>query len=331
MRCINNTHSLYKKIISVVLAAGCILLSACGYSDYSVPHGTIGSLISSEPSPESAFAEPFSADLCVYTGDVLKNEDYLTYEYDSAVLINAGDKVPIYSRNAFQKLYPASLTKIMTALLAIKYGQPDQVLVASSNVRIDDAGAQKVGISEGDSMTLSQALRLLLLHSANDVAVLIAENIAGSLDEFVRLMNNEAARLGATGTHFTNPHGLHDEDHYTTAYDMYLIFNECIKYDEFKEIISMSAYETTYRGGSGREISVSVKNTNGYISGTYFPPQNISVIGGKTGTTQAAGHCLILYSKDAEDKPYISVVMKAVSTEDLYGCMTKLLGMIEQQ
>lgn len=308
-----------------------LLFSACSYSEYSVPHGSVGSLISSEPSPESGYADPFSADICVYTGDVLKNEEYLTFEYDSAALYNLADKEVIYSRNAFQKLYPASLTKIMTALVAIKYGQSDQVLEASSNVKIDDTGAQKIGISEGDSMTLSQALRILLLHSANDVAVLIAENIAGSLDEFVSLMNNEALKLGATGTHFTNPHGLHDEDHYTTAYDMYLIFNECIKYDEFKEIISMSAYETSYRGKSGQEVNVSVKNTNGYISGSYFAPQNIAVIGGKTGTTQAAGHCLILYSKDINDKPYISIVMKAVSTEDLYGCMTKLLSMIEQQ
>ena len=318
-------------MICLALSLSLLCFTGCGYTDISVPHGTIGSLISSEPSPESGYADPFSADLCVYTGDVLKNEEYLTYEYDSAALFDLADKEVIYSRNAFQKLYPASLTKIMTALIAIKYGQSDQVLEASANVKIDDTGAQRIGISEGDTMTLSQALRILLLYSANDVAVLIAENIAGSLDEFVSLMNSEALKLGCTGTHFTNPHGLHNEDHYTTSYDMYLIFNECIKYDEFKEIISMSAYETTYRGKSGREVNVSVKNTNGYISGSYFPPQNITVVGGKTGTTQAAGHCLILYSKDINDKPYISVVMKAASTEDLYGCMTKLLSMIDQQ
>ena len=174
-------------------------------------------------------------------------------------------------------------------------------------------------------MTLEQALHLLLIYSANDVAVLIADNIGGSVEEFVNLMNQEAVAIGATNTHFMNPNGLTADDHYTTAYDMYLMFNEAMKYDKFSEIIRMSNYTTQYYTSSGDLREISVNNTNGYISGKYEMPAGITVLGGKTGTTNAAGHCLIQLAADTSGNEYIAVIMRAEDTQTLYREMSEML------
>ncbi len=150
----------------------------------------------------------------------------------------------------------------------------------------------------------------------------------GSVDAFAEMMNEEALTLGATNSHFINPHGLPDDNHYTTAYDMYLIMNAAVKYSLFNEIIQMDSYTTVYHDKNGAEKEVSVNNTNYYIQGTATAPGGITVIGGKTGTTNAAGHCLILLSRDTSSKPYISIIMRAEDKDALYGQMTDLLGEI---
>ena len=183
-------------------------------------------------------------------------------------------------------------------------------------------------LKTGDTMTLDQALHILLLASSNDVALLIADNIGGSVEHFMEMMNEKARELGATNTHFSNPHGLTDPDHYTTAYDMYLIFNQAIKYDTFNQIINMSSYQTTYFDKNGKEIPYSCGTTNRYLRGQTNPPENITVLGGKTGTTNAAGHCLILHSKDIRGNSYISIVMRCLDSDTLYAEMTDLLNEI---
>ena len=177
-------------------------------------------------------------------------------------------------------------------------------------------------------MTLDQALHILLLYSANDVAVLIAEGVAGSVEEFVTLMNEEAMDIGATNCHFTNPNGLTEEGHYVTTYDLYLIFQEALKYDLFNEIIQMTSYNTVYKDSNGNEKSIEMETTNLFLKGVYDMPANVTVIGGKTGTTNAAGHCLILLSRSSNGTPYISVIMKDTSKDELYTDMSTLLGSI---
>ena len=163
------------------------------------------------------------------------------------------EKNVIYSKNPHEILHPASLTKVMTALVALKYGNPNQVLTATNVINIDEKGAQLCGLKVGDTMTMDQALRILLVYSANDVAMLIAENVGGSVENFVELMNEEAQQIGATNSHFANPHGLTETDHYTTVYDLYLIFNEALKYETISEIIQMNSYQTVYYDKNGKE------------------------------------------------------------------------------
>lgn len=325
MKCTNNNL----KRLSVFFLTSAFLLTGCGQASYNMPY-TADSEVSSfrivNVEEEQRVASAFASDLCVVSADISAADLEITAS--SAGLFDINNKNTIYAKNVHEKLYPASLTKIMTALVALKHGTSDMMLTATANVKILESGAQVCGIKEGDRMTLDQALHLLLINSANDAAIMIAEEIAGSVEAFADMMNEEALALGATNTHFVNPHGLSDDNHYTTAYDMYLIMNEAVNYGLFNEIIHMDSYSTVYTDKNGASKEISVKSTNYFIQGTAKAPDGITVLGGKTGTTNAAGHCLILLSRDASGNPYISVIMRADSRDELYEQMTDLLGEI---
>ena len=275
-------------------------------------------------------AEPFAANLCVVTDDVVGvggSDEYLE-QATAAVLFGLNNNRVLYAENANIQRHPASLTKVMTALVALKYGSLDQILTATSTVNISESGATLAGLKVGDTMTLDQALRIMLVYSANDVAMLVAEGVGGTVDHFIDMMNEEAHRLGATNTNFTNPHGLTSDKHLTTAYDLYLIFNEAIKYETFTEIIQMTNYQTTYSDSKGNPKEFNKQNTNGFHKGNYQAPSNVTVIGGKTGTTKAAGHCLMLLVRDVGGAPYIAVILGEPSADVLYPAMVELLSEI---
>lgn len=278
---------------------------------------------------ETRTAQPFAANLCVAAGNVPSDTVDMSHA-EAAGLFGLDEREVLYAQNIHERLHPASLTKVMTALVALKYGQLNQTLTASDVVNITESGAVLCGLAPGDTMTLDQALRILLVFSANDVAMLIAENVGGSVERFVEMMNEEAARLGATNTHFTNPHGLTESEHYTTVYDLYLIFNEAVRNDTFNEIIHMSSYQTVFYDRSGKEKAFDRQNSNQYLRGERQAPANVTVIGGKTGTTNAAGYCLMLFSRDENGRPYISIVLRAEGVEELYGEMTDLLDEIHK-
>ena len=329
MKCTNKMVSDAHLVISVSLCL--ILLSGCGKADYAMPYDaySANSSFTVLSADQAGKAETFAADLCI------ANENYNESAVDmsqaeAAGLFSLGDKQTLYSKNIHEVLYPASLTKVMTALVALKSGNREDILTASANVKISESGATLSGLKAGDKMTLDQALRILLLQSANDVAVMIAEQYGGSVEHFCEMMNEEAAAIGATNCHFTNPHGLTDEEHYITAYDMYLIFNEACKYELFKEIIGMSSYSTVYYDANGGEISYEKPSTNWYFNGEATAPTGITVRGGKTGTTSAAGNCLVLLSSDTTGKSYISIVLKSPERGIMYTEMTDLLGVIQK-
>lgn len=327
MKIISNSHGFQKIIIT--LATSCVFMSGCGSAKYAMPY-TVDSEVSSyrmvNITHEAGTAVPFAADLCVVASDITI-DDLNMDNIPAAALFDINREETLYAKNVHERLYPASLTKIMTALVALKHGTQDMMLTASANVTKLQSGAQTCGIREGDQMTLSQALHLLLINSANDAAVLIAEGIGGSIEGFADMMNEEALLLGATNTHFVNPHGLHDDDHYTTVYDLYLMMNAAIQYESFNEIIRMAEYSTMITR-NGEQTEMSVNSTNWYLRGEVEPPSGITVAGGKTGTTVAAGYCLLLLTKDTANNPYISIMLNADERDELYTQMTELLGEI---
>ena len=301
-----------------------IVLTGCGSVSYGAKY-QIGTF--SKDNRSDLNYPTYASDLCVVGEDITDGGPELVSQI-SAGLFDINKKETIYAVNVHERVMPASLTKVMTALVALKYGELDQVLVAGSDVYVTESGAQKINLKEGDKMTLDQALRILLIYSANDVANLIASNVSASIDDFVALMNEEAKKIGATNSHFENPHGLTSDEHYVTAYDMYLIFNAAMEYDTFNEIINMTEYNTTYSDATGTEKEVNISNTNAYLRGDRQMPAGVTVIGGKTGTTQAAGHCLILLSRDVSGNPYIAVIMRDTDNGALYDDMTDLLNEI---
>lgn len=327
MKCINN------KIIglSISIALFGSLLAGCGQEGYQMaytPNHPVSSYRLNISEANENTATPFAADLCVADGDVGQDLEVDMSQAGAAGLFALDSNETIYAKNVYEQLAPASLTKVMTALVACKYGSPEDILTASANVKITESGAQTSGIKEGDKMTLTQALHLLLINSANDAAILIAEGVAGSVENFSDMMNEEAAKIGATNSHFVNPHGLTAEDHYVTVFDMYLIFNEALEFELIKDIIGMSSYTTVYKDKEGMDKEITVNTTNLYLQGEMDAPDSVTVIGGKTGTTKAAGNCLVLLSRDAAGKSYISVILKTEERNTLYQEMTDLLGEI---
>lgn len=273
----------------------------------------------------------FSADLCVFTNDI-SNINHNTTSSTSSLLIDVENNQALFAQNAFERRFPASITKLMTAYVALKYLSPESVITCTESVeQISTPGAIVLNLSKGDSFTLDQALHLCLLSSYNDVAIAIAEAVSGNVDDFALLMTEEAKALGCTGTNFTDPSGLGNESHYTTAYDLYLIFNAVIKDPVLLEVIQCTDYSTTIKTASGNEKEVSSRNTNQFFQGNFQTPANIKVVGGKTGTTTEAGHCLIILTRDTKSKPYIAIVLGCESTADLYNEMSDLLDLCESK
>ncbi len=308
----------------------CAVLSGCGAfgkEPLERPYSFEERRLTLEPDrEETGSGQLFAADLCVIEDESMFDAGAVTSE--AAALFSIDDEQVMYSKNAFERLYPASITKVMTAIVAIKYGNLQDVVTVTEDAVITESGATLCGIHPGDQLTLEQLLYGLMLPSGNDAGAAIAVHMGGSIEGFAEMMNEEARQLGATGTHFVNPHGLTDENHYTTAYDLYLIFNEALKLPKFREVTGTTAYTASYTDGNGSPVLKTWEGGNWYLVGQRETPQGLTVFSGKTGTTQAAGYCLIMASRDEQEKEYISVVLKAGSRNGLYDNMTNIISKI---
>ncbi|WP_050642289.1 MULTISPECIES: D-alanyl-D-alanine carboxypeptidase family protein [Clostridia] len=267
-----------------------------------------------------------AAGLCVTDTDVALEGYSADPSLHAAGLFDIKDKKVLYASKIHERLFPASTTKIMTAYVTLKYGNLEDTVTVGPNATQFAEDEQTCGLQTGDTVSLYDLLCGLLLYSGNDCAVAIAEHVAGSVEAFADMMNAEAVSLRATNTHFVNPHGLQDDNHYTTAYDLYLIFNACIKDQRFMDIISKESYTGTLTSSDGSVRSEVWEATNFYSQDLIPDPEGVQVIGGKTGTTDEAGSCVILYSKDSQSDPYISIIMGAGTKDLLYGQMSAMLS-----
>lgn len=229
----------------------------------------------------------------------------------AALLVDANTGNIVYAKNEHQELYPASLTKIMTALLvleAVDSGKLslDQQLTASDSITELDADGSSAGIKVGEVMTVEQLLYCMLVVSANEACVILAEAVSGDVDTFVDAMNAKAQALGCENTHFVNPTGLHDSQHYTSAWDLYLITQEAMKHEDFMRIcdtgdITLPATNLSEaRSLHSTNYLISVWRSRGYY--------NTDAHGVKTGSTDAAGHCLVS-SASKGSLSFISVML----------------------
>ena len=219
-----------------------------------------------------------------------------------ARLDDPGHAILGLERNADVRRYPASTTKIMTCILALERSEPDEIVTISKRAcRLSERNS-KMGLKPGEKFTMIDLIYGLMLPSGNDAAIAIAEHIGGSIDGFAALMNKKAAKLGLTGTHFVNPHGLHNAEHYTTARDMAILTAYAFENDTFREIVSTSEYEA--KSTEGRNLSL--KNANRLlrdVTATSYVPYSCTyeyAIGVKTGDTHLAGKCLVAAAKKGE-------------------------------
>lgn len=273
----------------------------------------------------SQSAEFFAKDLVVTEDENLGLEETTEQVAEGAGLFLTEKKEAAYKKNIYERFYPASTTKILTAYIAIKEGNLDDVVMVSANAVNQASDSSVCDLKEGDQITLRDLLYGLIMRSGNDAAVAIAEHISGSSEEFAVLMNAYAKELGATGSHFVNPNGLHNEEHYTTIYDMYLFMNAAVKEDIFTEILKTAHYTVNYKDATGADVSQDWETTNQYLTGAKEIPEGVTVIGGKTGTTGEAKYCLVQYNENTSNEPVISIVFKADCRDNMYLLMSEML------
>lgn len=237
--------------------------------------------------------------------------DFPVYS-EGAILMESSTGKILYAKDENKKLYPASTTKILTAILAIENCNPAEKITASkAAVMSIPSGHSNAAIQPEEALTTQELLELFLIQSANEVGYIFAEHISGSIENFAALMNQKAASLGCKNTHFTNPSGIHDKEHYTTAYDMALIAQYCMKNETFRNIVSKTSctveptdkYEKRY-----------FKNTNELLlpKSKYYYEYAIGI---KTGFTTPAKNCLIAASLK-DNMELITVALGAEAAAD---------------
>lgn len=290
-------HNLFKKFISLLLIVVYI----------------IGSF------PSTIFAETL---VFPYFNEPLESKAALVMDTDSSVIL--------YDYNSNTRLYPASLTKIMTAIIVFDYvngGYDDMVNFSYNAVTQDiDKTSATIGASAGDQLSVKDCLYSLLLASANDAANALAEYVAGSIKDFALLMNERAVNLGCNDTHFVNPSGLHDDNQYTTASDMAKILQCAMSYPMFMQISSSVSYRHApiRRYRDPENSNNQVLNTNSIVvPGSVFYYNGIT--SGKTGHTNLAGYNLAASARK-HDMHLICVIMGANSDKVRYGEAKKLFN-----
>ena len=310
-----------------MVCAASVFLSGCSFKEAALEkeYNTYSYQNSFTNQADTVNANYFAEDVCVTDTINFGLEGTYARVAQGGGIFNVTKNVVLYSQNLFKKLYPASTTKILTAYIIIKDCNLDDVVIVSESAANQPKDSSLAGLRTGDNITVNDLLYGLMLNSGNDAADALAEHHSGSVEEFAKVMTEEAHKLGATNSQFSNAHGLTDKRHYTTVYDMYLIFNAALKQEKFIEIISTRSKSVTYTNVNGSTVHKTYNNGNQYLSGAQETPKGVQVIGGKTGTTYAAGFCLVLYCKNEAGEDIISIVYKADCRHNLYLLMSQIL------
>ncbi len=245
--------------------------------------------------------------------------DTIELNASSALLIDNRTNKILYNKNENKRLFPASTTKIVTAIIVLENHSLNEEVTASYDaIMTIPSGYSTANIQIGEILTVEQLLELLLVHSANDAANVLAEYAGGSIDSFVSMMNTKINELGLTDTHFTNPYGLQEDNHYTTAHDLAIIMQYCLKNESFRKIAGQAscAIPATNKSEPRKYSSTNELLIAG--NRNYYP----YLIAGKTGYTAKAGGCLVsvAYNNNLE---LISIIL---NSNDRFGDTKKLFN-----
>ena len=261
-------------------------------------------------SPVSAAEETAAAASGITTNSIAGWPQGPEITSTAAVIMEDSTNTVLYAKNADQQLYPGGTVKVMTTLLALENTQlTDQVTMTATGVSGVTDGGANISAQLDEVFTIEQCLYAMMLSSANDIALQVAEHIGGSVEGFVKMMNDRAAQLGCTGTVFTNPTGLPDENQHTTAHDMALIMKAAIDNDTFRTIAGTTSYTISATNVSGGERVL----TNNFsmlnsANAAYYP----NCIGGREGYTEASGSTLVC-GAEKNGTTLIAVVLQGAS------------------
>ncbi|HHV60971.1 MAG TPA: D-alanyl-D-alanine carboxypeptidase [Clostridiaceae bacterium] len=240
----------------------------------------------------------------------------------AAILVEVNTGKILYAENPTAELYPASTTKIMTAILALEKGSLDQVMTASKEAVYDiGPDGMHVGIKPGESYTLDVLLNAMLVKSANEAANIIAENISPTRKEFIELMNARAKELGCTNTNFKNANGMHDDNHYSSALDLSIIARHALTLPKFREVVSQKYYNMPSAGNPDEKIYL--ESTNLLLNETSECFTRVTGI--KTGYTDPAGFNLVASAVDNSNLELLAVILGAKTREDSFKFGKELL------
>ena len=297
-------HRIFSGLLAVLLLVNAWAVPAQAETEPSVPMETQESFVPTIPWATGSAVPDLSGDSSIQNGshsmDALSPLAGLvehTVKAKAALLYEVDSETMLYAYNADEKVYPASLTKVMTCLVALELcGDLDEyVTVPESVIANKDPNGSGMDLVAGEELSMIDLLYGLMVESANDAASTIAVHLCGSEEAFVRKMNQRASQLGCTQTHFENVHGLHHEEHYTTARDMGRIMVAALENEVFRKLYSTSSYMID---ATNRSEERKMYTTNYMISEAiyqqYYDPR---VIGGKTGFTTPAGRCLVTVSE----------------------------------
>lgn len=244
--------------------------------------------------------------------------DELDISAEAAILIDADTGMVLFEKNIHQKMFPASTTKILTAIIAIEKGNLEQKVVVDKETPYEISGSH-IALEPDEILTMSDLIYATLIESANDAASVIGKHISGSTEEFVKLMNIKAKEMGALNSNFVNANGLPDDNHITTAYDLAMIAKHAMKNDFFRTIVSSYNYniEPTNKKTEARPLKSANRllysNEKINVNGNNVTIKYDGANGIKTGFTVAAQQCLIA-SAERNGQKLISVVLKANGT-----------------
>lgn len=269
-------------------------------------------------------------DTVVYRSDNTNAELFDDCYY--ALLINETDHQVLAAKNVHERMYPASMTKYMTAMVVCDKIESGDINLNSTVTLTRDYdltydGVAPADIFYGDEISVKDLLYGLMIESNNYYALILADYVAGSEEAFCVLMNQKAKSIGASNTHYMNPHGLDNPEHYSTAYDIYLITKEAYKYDLIRTIDEFESYSYSYISSEGYLINREITPSNYFLNGNVELPANFDINVWKTGTTDGAGNCLSMYvTRDGKD--YIVIASSGDSKAVLYDSMVELLCLI---
>ena len=255
--------------------------------------------------------------LCIFKIDYVNAQINLDLKSKSAIMIEESSKKILYEKNAHEKMAPASMTKIMTLLLVAEAIEDNRLSLEKEVIASEYAvsmGGSQVYLEANSKYNVSELIKAVGIGSANDAAVVLAEVLGGTVENFVAMMNNKVKELGLKNTNFKNPHGLDEANHYSTAYDMAIIASELVKYDFILDVTS--TYEDNFMHPNGK--SIWLVNTNSLIR--FYE----GVDGLKTGFTEEAGYCLTATKKNG-DMRILTVTMNAETKEDRNSDTVKLM------